>query len=106
MKEVIQVLVKHPGVRPFLCTVPNDLEPLQKLVGGYIETVTISTDLVVICNEEGRLMGLPYNCTIMGTSFVGTIIIAGREGCEFDDVGISYNTAQVLFPQLWEVESC
>lgn len=67
-------------------TIPNELEALQTIVGGYIETVTLATDLVIICNEEGKLLDLPYNCDICGASFVGTIIFAGINGDEFADV--------------------
>ena len=40
----------------------------------------------MICNEEGKLLDLPYNCMIAGEYFVGTILIAGEDGDEFDDV--------------------
>lgn len=37
------------------------LEPMQKLVGGYIESVPLSRNVNIFCNEEGRLQGLPRN---------------------------------------------
>lgn len=37
------------------------LKELQEAVGGYIEMVWLSPKLVMVCNEEGKLMGLPYN---------------------------------------------
>lgn len=61
----------------------NDLKAFQEAVGGYIETVTVATDLVIICNEEGRLKGLPHNTTVFGVDFVGTVIVAGIKGEEF-----------------------
>ena len=67
-------------------TVRNELQSLQQLVGGDIETVTVSTDLVIICNEEGRLRNLPYNMTLFGIDFLGTIVFAGAKGDEFADV--------------------
>jgi hypothetical protein len=66
------------------------LENLQKHVGGYIETVTIARDLVIICNEEGRLLGLPHNCRIAGVDFVGDIVILGVDGEDFADVPITF----------------
>ena len=36
------------------------LEEMQKVVGGYIEMVTLKNK-VLICNEEGKLMNLPLN---------------------------------------------
>ena len=85
MKQ-IRVLIKEPGKAGRIEEIPNTLEDLQKLVGGYIETFTFVSDAVVICNEEGRLKNLPYNCDLFGISFVGTIIFAGVDGEEFADL--------------------
>ena len=74
--EIICV-IKDPGERPIVASIPNTLEALQKAVDGYIETVTIASNLVLICNEEGRLLDLPDNCTVCGVSFVGSILAAG-----------------------------
>lgn len=98
----IKVLIKDPGKKPRSVSISHRLENLQKIVGGYIETVTFAEDLVIICNEEGRLQGLPYNCDICGVSFVGTIIFAGINGDEFADVPMSYSEAKEILPQLWK----
>ncbi len=60
--------------------------PLQQEVGGYIEVITLPYGAAIICNEEGRLRGLPYNCCVFGTSFVGTVLIVGTKDEEFCDV--------------------
>lgn len=99
----ISALIKRPGELPRHVNVSNSLEALQKNVEGYIETVTISDDLVVICNEEGRLRGLPYNCTICGFDFVGPILMVGRDGDEFADLPVKWDRMKKLFPKLWEV---
>ena len=83
--QQIKVLVKRPGEPAQLQTVENTLEALQEIVGGYIETITFAEDACIICNEEGRLMGLPYNCNFCGMELVGTIIVAGTKGEEFAD---------------------
>lgn len=85
MKEKqILVIVKHPGEEPYVEPLfDNTLEAFQQAVGGYIETVTFATYETVVCNEEGRLMGLPHNCTVMGVDFCGTILVAGVKGDEF-----------------------
>jgi hypothetical protein len=72
MPPTIQVLVYQPGkeagvVREILST----LEAMQGVVGGCIETVRFLTPLVLVCNEEGRLMNLPENRHgLCGTFFV------------------------------------
>lgn len=70
----------------YVTNVSNSLENLQRFVGGYIETWSPFSNWTVICNEEGRLNGLPYNCTIMGQDFYGDILIAGVDGDEFADI--------------------
>lgn len=82
----MKAISKKPGCEPEIIEVENTLEALQQEVGGHIETVTIASDAVVICNEEGRLCGLPYNCRFVGVDFVGTILVVGRDRDEFCDV--------------------
>ena len=82
----MKAIRKKPGCEPELVEVENTLRVLQTEVGGYIETVTIASDAVVICNEEGRLCGLPYNCRFVGVDFGGTILVVGRNKDEFCDV--------------------
>lgn len=82
----MKVIYKAPGCAPEPRDIPNTLEELQAAVGGYIETVTFATDAVVICNEEGRPMGLPHNCEFLGVDFVGPILIVGRAGDDFADL--------------------
>ena len=83
----IKVIVKHPALKPMLCEIENTLEEFQMIVGGYIECVKRPIGLVVICNEEGRIHGAPYNTMFDGIDFAGTIIIAGEGDDEdFTDV--------------------
>lgn len=89
--DKIKVIVKPPRRIAHFEWIDNTLEALQKIVGGYIEVVTLAPDLALICNEEGRIYGLPLNCNICGVTFVGTIIAVGVNGEEFEDVPISVN---------------
>ena len=82
----MKAIRKEPGCAPELIDIDNTLKALQTEVGGYIETVTIASDAVVICNEEGRILGLPDNCRVCGVDFVGTILVVGRNKDEFCDV--------------------
>ena len=104
MKHKIKVFIKDPGKKLRSVNISNTLQNLQKTVGGYIETVTLCSDLVIICNEEGKLLNLPYNCDILNRAFVGTLIFAGVDGDEFGDVPARYQDMKVLFPQLFESE--
>lgn len=41
--------------------IKNELKALQETVGGYIETLTLAEGVVLICNEEGKLLKLEPN---------------------------------------------
>lgn len=84
MKKRIMVMVKKPGEAAYVEPMfENTLEAFQKAVGGYIETYTLAKDIVLVCNEEGKLIGLPYNLTIGREDFVGTVVAVGIEGDDF-----------------------
>lgn len=69
---------------------PNTLKALQEAVGGYIETVTVAEDLCLLCNEEGRILGLEPNCTILGVDFVGPVLAVGVRGDDFTGISDEY----------------
>lgn len=86
----MKALIKNPGDESFREIITeNDLKSLQRLVGGYIETVTLATDACVICNEEGRIMGMQPNCNYCGIDFVGPILIVGVDEADFCDCPMS-----------------
>ena len=74
------VLVYEPGKTGYVKKIPNTLKPCQEIVGGPIQVVhPFKDDLVVVCNQEGRLEHLPENrCGICGTFF-----ICAADGDEF-----------------------
>ena len=83
----ILICVKYPGDEPRVEPLfDNTLEAFQNEVGGYIEVVTLCSDLVLICNEEGRTKGLPYNTTICGCQFYGPVLAVGTRGYEFSSL--------------------
>lgn len=82
----MKAIRKKPGCAPEIIEIENTLAALQAEVGGYIETVTIARDAVIICNEEGRILGLPDNGRVCSVDFVGTVLIVGIKGDEFCDV--------------------
>lgn len=75
----MKVIIKDPGFPPYLAHIPNEPEALRQFVGGRFQTVTIACDLVVICNEDGRMKGLPLNCAVCGMDFSGTILICSHD---------------------------
>lgn len=87
MKKVygpfLRVLVNRSGL-PFRAeVVENTLQSLQELVGGPIGCVTVTEDLAIVCNEEGRIRGLSPSASILRIQFVGAVAFVGVRGDEF-----------------------
>jgi hypothetical protein len=57
----LTVLHARVGEEPAVVTIDNDLESLKSLVGGWIETVRLPDDILMVVNEEGMLHDLPLN---------------------------------------------
>ena len=102
MSKKIKVIIKQPGRAPYSTYISNTLKNLQNTVRGYIETVTLAEDFVVICNEEGAIDDMPYNCTLCGVQLFGPLIFAGVKEDEFSDIPTSFEAFKRLFPNLWE----
>lgn len=81
MQRRIKVLVVKPNKLPELQEIDNTLSAKQKVVGGYIEYATREhyPDVVFICNESGKLEGLPLNRSIGDDIIAGDFIIAGDD---------------------------
>ena len=77
MKVIVKEVHKQPEVRE----IKNELSVLQELVGGYIEVVRVD-DVLLICNEEGKLQGLQPNFSIGHDTIVGTAVFVGFDGSE------------------------
>ena len=58
----MNVIVVEPGKQPYVKEILDTLESLQKEVGGDIQAIYPYEDAVsIICAEEGKLMGMPFN---------------------------------------------
>ena len=84
MSDKIKIVYQFPGAVSRIAEIPNTLKAFQKLVGGYIETLTLPNGLVMVIDEDGRLKGLPRNigCERYGT-IVGTLLITAADGDDF-----------------------
>ena len=82
----MKILKKEPGGKFHAKEIENTLEALQAEVGGLIETLTFATDACIVLNEEGKLLGLPYNCDFCGQPLVGPVLIVGIDGDDFASV--------------------
>lgn len=84
-EKQIEVLIIAPDGHPKLTKIDNSLEAKQSVVGGLIACVYPFEDMVaLVCNDEGKLDGLPLNRALVyeGTNTVydiiaGTFFVAG-----------------------------
>ena len=75
----MRVMIVETMNAPYECEIGSDLKSMQMVVGGYIQAIYPFNDeeIVLICNEEGKLIGLPFNRTLKDEE--GTIydVVAG-----------------------------
>lgn len=101
---MIKGLIVEVGEQPEIIELDSSLEVLMELAGGYIQEVYPYDDSVVlICNENGKLMHLPKNRYIdeIDDTIHGDFLILGNDGSEdytsLTDEQITYYTE--LFKQ-------
>lgn len=78
-KEKLKILYKETGKKPQVMEIENTLEAKQKLVGGLIEVVTYKDDMVLICNEEGKVYDMPPNVVFDNDYIAGNFFVVGDD---------------------------
>ena len=93
MNNKLKVLVVEPMEAPYVKEIEDDLKAMQEIVGGCIETVYPFDDpVVLVCNDEGKLEGLPFNRALKddhGETYdiiQGNFFIAGLGKEDFDSL--------------------
>lgn len=58
----MRILIVEPGKAPRAAELTGKLKEMQRIVGGYIQAIyPFSEEVALICNDEGKLQGLPLN---------------------------------------------
>ena len=58
----IKVVICEPGKRAQVVSIDRSLDTYQEIVDGYIEAVyPFNENVAIVCNDEGKLSGLPLN---------------------------------------------
>lgn len=68
----IQIVIVEPNKRPYKKMIPNTLAAMKEIVEGYIENLFIGETekgarIGITLNEEGKLIGLPFNRRLIGS---------------------------------------
>lgn len=105
MSKKIKIMVFEPSKEiipakpPIVKEIDSSLESMQKVVGGWIQALYPWDDpIALVCNEEGKLMGLTPNRLLLddeGTPYdllVGTFFLVGAnpEEEEFSSLSDEY----------------
>ncbi len=83
-EKTITALVVEPGKKPYVKEIENDIKALQNEVGGLVQCVYPFQDRVaILCNDEGKINGLPLNRAMRDDSgevydiLAGTVLVVG-----------------------------
>lgn len=109
--ENIQIVIVEPMKKPYKKTIPNQLEEFQKIVGGWIEILTIGRTetggaIAITLNEEGKLIGLPFNRRIISHGsdmLVGTFFVTAynKQG---DNISLTDDQAEKMIKRFSAME--
>ena len=108
-QKEITVLKVEPNKHPVITTIKNDLDSLQKAVSigadyqGLIEIFPLDDDALVLCNEEGKLIGLEGNRRIGDDIITGVFYVVGEDG-HGNLASLSEDLLQAYQRRFWEPE--
>ena len=105
----MNVLMVEPGKAPYEMQIGDDLRSMQAVVGGYIQAVyPYEEPVALVCNEEGKLDGLPLNRALRDSDgdvydiIAGNFFIAGLGESDFTD--LSHELAERFAEQFRQPE--
>jgi antirestriction protein len=75
----LKIVFKEVGKDPVVMEIEDTLEAKQKLVGGLIEIVPYKDDLLLVCNEEGKITNLKPNLQFDYDYIAGNCFIIGDD---------------------------
>lgn len=106
----LTVWMVEPGQHPKITTLKDDLDSLQKAVSigadyqGLIEFVSLGNGDCIMCNEEGKLIGLEGNRRLGNDILVGVIYIMS-ENEDGELVSLTEHKIKRYTQLFWEPES-
>ena len=109
-RKEIKVLMVEPGKNPRVTVLQNDLDSLQKAVSigaeyqGLIEIVPLGNGDCILCNEEGKLIGLDGNRRVGRDIIVGVFYVMSEDR-EGNRISLSEKKIQYYQKLFWEPQT-
>ena len=109
-KKEITVLMVEPGKHPRVTTLKDDLVALQQAVSigadyqGLIEIISLGNGDCLLCNEEGKLIGLEGNRRLGSDIIVGVFYIMSEDE-EGNLISLTEKKIQYYTELFWEPEA-
>lgn len=100
----MRILYKEPFKDAVVKDIGGSLQDIQELVGGYFQTVPIIPEsrVLVLCNEEGKLLDLKPNIMLPYDVIVGNIMLMAMDGEEL--VGLSEQEIKIFTEYLGKID--
>ena len=77
----MRILKVEPGEIPYEKDLDNTLSAIQNEVGGGLfEIVRLDNDMILCCNEEGKLNGMEMNRRLADDIICGPFFVVGDDG--------------------------
>lgn len=84
--QLIDVVMVKPGRNAYVTRIDSSLTSMQNIVGGFLEAVyPFEENVCILCNEDGKLDGLPLNRALKDGGEIYDIIAGTFFLCGFDD---------------------
>lgn len=75
--DLLKVVYIEPGKPAYEAEIRHEMDALQRSVGGYVQQVNMEKGVVILCNEEGKLLGMPGNRRIGDAILAGPLAVVG-----------------------------
>ena len=78
--RIMKILAVRTGELPEVIDIEHSLDAESEFVGGYIQTISLSSTAILVCNDDGKVIGLKPNRVIPGDFIAGDFFIVGFDG--------------------------
>ena len=109
VKKEIKALMVEPRKHPVVVMLNDDLDSLQKAVSigadyqGLIEIIGSGSGDCILCNEEGKRIGLEGNRRL-GSDIIAGVFYIMSEGEDGDLASLSEEKIKYYTEKFWEPE--